>query len=476
MIMNRSSYKLLALVALAAAALPSRVFASGFQLVEQNASGLGNAYSGQAAGVKDASAVFFNPAALVNVPGKNFALSVSPIGVATDFTDAGSSRPFLPPATPISGTLGGNGGDAGGWIPIPNAYFSWQVTPHAWFGLGLNAPFGLKTEWDDGWVGRFHALKSEIKTYNVNPSVAFELAPGFSVGGGVSYQKLDAELSQSVPYGGLAFGGAAQAGGAAAAAGILAQLGGPAGLAREGRSVVKGDSWAWGWNVGLHVKLGEQGRLGVSYRSKVKHDLSGDVTFEDAPTFATQGPLGALGAGLNARFTGGPVSAHVELPETLSVAAAYEGDKVELLADWTRTGWDSIQSLDIFREGGGALSSTTLAFESTWRAGLGLNYKLDSAWTLRFGYAHDKTPVQALYRTPRLPDQDRNWAAAGIQRKLGKGALDLGYAHLFVKDASSDLANVEALPAPFTGTPKGRLVGSYGADINILTIGYNVTF
>jgi long-chain fatty acid transport protein len=477
MILNKSSCRpFVAVAALAVAALPSPVFASGFQLVEQNASGLGNAYSGQAAGVKDASAVFFNPAALVNVPGKNFAFSVSPIGIATDFTDAGSGRPFLPPGTPISGSLGGNGGDAGGWVPVPNAYLSWQVSEKAWLGLGLNVPFGLKTEWDDDWLGRFHAVKSEIKTYNINPSVAFEVAPGLSLGGGVNYQKLDAELSQSVPYGGLAFGAAAQAAGPAAALGILAQLGGPAGLVREGFSVVEGDSWAWGWNVGLLAKLGERGRLGVTYRSAVKHDLEGTVSFDNAPTFATAGPLGALGAGLNSRFTAGPVTAAVELPDTLSVAAAYEGEKIELLADWTRTGWDSIQSLDIFRGDGSALSSTTLRFKNTWRVGLGLNYKLDPDWTLRFGYAHDKAPVRDVYRTPRLPDQDRNWAAAGIRRKLGKGALDLGYAHLFVKDATSVLVNIETLPAPFTGTPKGNLRGTYGADINILTIGYNVTF
>ena len=70
------------------------MFASGFQLVEQNASGLGNAFAGQAAGVKNASAIYFNPAALTRVKGWNFVASVEPIGVGTTFADSGSTRPL----------------------------------------------------------------------------------------------------------------------------------------------------------------------------------------------------------------------------------------------------------------------------------------------------------------------------------------------------------------------------------------------
>jgi long-chain fatty acid transport protein len=456
----------------ALAAWPAPLLASGFQLVEQNASGLGNAYAGQAAGVQDASAVFFNPARLARLSGKQVVVAVSPVGIATTFDDTASTRPQLGPVS-IPVPLGSTGGDAGGWVPVPNAYFSWQVGSQWWLGLGVNAPFGLKTEWDADWVGRFTAVSSEVQTININPTVAIKLGDAFSIGGGANYQRLKATLSQGVPYGGLAFGGAMATAGPAAAAGILAQLGGPTGLTLEGLSEVEGDTWSWGWNVGAALEIGDSGSLAATYRSAIKHELDGTVTFAGAPTFATAGPLGGLGTALNGRFANGPVTAEIELPETVSVAAAYEGETVELLADWTWTGWSSIQALTIERSSGAVLSEVPLNFEDTWRAGLGLNYKLQGAWTLRLGTAYDTTPVQDAHRTPRLPDQDRIWAAIGFQYRLGKaGAFDVGYAHLFIDEGMSMLPNQTTPTSP----PTGNLVGHYHAKVDIVSVQYRHSF
>jgi long-chain fatty acid transport protein len=462
-------------LALAGCLVPGTVLASGFQLTEQNGSGLGNAYAGQAAGVRDASAIFFNPAALTGIEGGQLVLSIEGIGPSNTFTDTGSSPPYLPtsPPFPLPISLGGAGGDAGSWTPVPNGYFSWQAGSQLWVGLGVNIPFGLTTEWDATWLGRFHAVKSSIKTVNINPTVAVKLGDALSLGAGVNYQRLSAELTQNLASGGTAFGAAGRVGGAAAAGGILAQLGGPAGLALEGPVDMNADSWAWGWNAGLLVRLGEHGRLGASYRSKVKHDLEGDVTFTGAPTFIESGPLGPLGAALNAEFANGPVTASVELPDTVSVALAFTGEKVDVLADWTWTGWSSIPSLDIYRTGGSELSSVPLKFEDSWRAGLGLGFQLSEPFKLRLGTAYDRTPVQDRYRTPRLPDQDRVWATAGFELKVGeKGAIDLGYAHLFMKDASSELPNQSSA----TDAPSGTIVGTYQANVNIVSLQYRVSF
>lgn len=462
-------------LALASCLVPGTVLASGFQLNEQNGSGLGNAYAGLAAGVRDASAIFFNPAALTGIEGGQLVLSVEGIGPSNSFTDTGSSPPFLPtsPPFPLPISLGGDGGEAGSWTPVPNGYFSWQAGSSWWIGLGVGVPFGLTTEWDASWLGRFHAVKSSIKTVNINPTVAVKLGEVLSVGAGVNYQRLSAELTQNLAYGGTAFGAAGQVGGPAAAAGILAQLGGPAGLALEGPVAIKGDSWAWGWNAGVLLRLGDHGRLGASYRSKVKHDLEGDVTFTGAPTFSEQGPLGPIGAGLNAQFADGPVTATVELPDTVSLAAAFTGEKVDVLADWTWTGWSSIPSLDVFRTGGSELSGVPLQFEDSWRAAFGLGFQLSEPFKLRLGTAYDRTPVQDRYRTPRLPDQDRVWATAGFEMKVGeKGAIDLGYAHIFIKDGSSDLPNQSSA----TDAPSGTIVGTYQANVNIVAFQYRVSF
>jgi long-chain fatty acid transport protein len=463
----------LALLLASLLAAPALVFASGFQLVEQNGSGLGNAYAGQAAAGTDASTVYFNPAGLTALDGQQFVIALSPIGVSTRFNDSRSGRPFLPAQSPfvIPVALGGSGGNAGGWIPVPNAYLSWRATDKIWLGFGVNVPFGLKTDWDPGWEGRFHAVKSEVQTINLNPSMATRVTDWLAIGAGASYQRLDAELTQNLAYGGIAFGAAAALG-PAASGGILAQLG-PGGLAREGLARMRGDDWSWGWNVGVQMRLDDAGRVAASYRSRVKHEIRGEASFADAPVFATTGPLGRLGGAINERFAPGPITAAIELPDSLSLAAAYMGDRLELMADWTWTGWSSIQDLRVVREGGSELANVPLMFQDTWRLGGGASYWLRETLKLRLGVAYDVTPVQDEHRTPRLPDEDRTWVAAGFQYKLGaKSAFDLGYAHLFVKDATSNLPN-QAVP---TGAPAGNLVGTYPGSVNLLTVQYRISF
>jgi long-chain fatty acid transport protein len=481
---RRFSFRLLALALTSGvAALPAPVFASGFQLMEQSASGLGNAFAGQAAGVKNATAIYFNPAALTRVKGWNFVASVEPIGIGATFSNSASTVPSAS-GIPFPVPLGSEGGDAGKWIPVPNGYLSGQIGERAWIGVAFNVPFGLETNWQEApWMGRFHATKSKVQAYNVNPTIAFQLSDVLSVGGGANWQHLKADLGQDVAYGGVAYYGSLQAltaqgiplaqAAAILNAALVPQL--PSGIATEVPALISGDSNAWGWNVGALLKLGEQAHVGVSYRSKVKHDVAGTVEFTGVPSISLPGNLAPIATTLNSRFANGPVTTTIELPDTLSVAAAWANDKVEVLADWTSTGWDSLQSLDIKREGETEnFSSVALKFKNTWRVGLGANVKMNDNFTLRLGTAYDKAPVQDEYRTPRLPDDDRIWASGGFEWSLSeKAKIDVGYTHIFVSsDSPSNLPNQETS----SSTPAGSLVGVYNFKVDILGVQLTLSF
>jgi long-chain fatty acid transport protein len=159
------------------------VRAAAFALYEQGASGLGNAYAGAAAVAEDASTVWWNPAGMARLgPGKHFAIAGVLINPSTKFHDRGSVAPAGRP-------LGDEGGDAGETKLIPSAFFAMDINPRWNFGVGLNVPFGLKTEYTSTWLGRFQGISSEVKTLNVNPSVSYKLSDAMSVGFGVSYQR-----------------------------------------------------------------------------------------------------------------------------------------------------------------------------------------------------------------------------------------------------------------------------------------------
>jgi long-chain fatty acid transport protein len=405
--------------------------AAGFAIGVQNASGLGNANSGQAAAAEDASTIWYNPAGMSNLPGKQVVGAINVINTSVKFTNNGSTTPTGAIST------AGSGGDAGGWAAIPVGYLSWQLGPQLWLGLGVNSPFGLKTEWDDGWVGQYHAINSEVLTVNINPAVAFKVNETISLGVGVNAQYLDADLSSRT----------------------FTALGSPLGE-------IKADGWAWGWNVGAMFTISPATRIGVTYRSELKYDLEGDVTFTQVP------------AALAALFPNGGVTADIKLPAMASLALWQKIDRWEILADYTYTWWDSIQALSIYRTNGTGLSNTPLNFKNSWRVGVGANYQINNEWKLRFGTAYDTTPVQDQFRTPRLPDQNRWWLAIGAQWAFSKqGALDFGYAHEFVDDASSNLPSTDpAPPAGFPNTPKGALIGTYKSSVNIFGIQIRYSF
>jgi long-chain fatty acid transport protein len=392
----------------------SQAHAAAFALIEQNVSGLGSSYAGAAAAADDASIIFYNPAGMSLLPGgMQVSAGLALINLSLKFSDSGSTASTSPAVRP----LGNNGGEAGDLSPVPNVYFAMDLVPDWKVGVGVSVPFGLKTDYDPAWMGRFQAIKSDISTLNINPAVSYKLDQTVSLGFGLNYQSIDAELTNAVNLG-----------------------------AAEELAVIKAkDNSGWGFNLGAMFQLAPDTRLGVSYRSSIKYHLTGTATFSAGVPFAS-----------------GNVSTDIKLPDSASIAVQHRlNPSWTLLADVTRTGWSKIKELKIDLDTGGTLNNTPENFKNTLRVGVGATYRYSDDWSIKTGLAYDQTPVNDTDRTARLPDQNRMWLSVGGQYRLSKdGTLDFGYAHLFVKDAS---INQNAGNAP----ANGQLVGTYKGTIDI---------
>jgi long-chain fatty acid transport protein len=224
----------------------------------------------------------------------------------------------------------------------------------------------------------------------------------------------------------------------------------------EGR--LDGSDWAWGWNIGALAELPTGTRVGLTYRPHTDYNISGTLSFNNAAL----APLASN------------VHASLRLPPTASFAIS-QGltTKLRVLADYTWTGWDAVQSLTVVATDGAragqVVSDTALKFSDSWRAGLGLEYKINTTWLLRAGVAYDQSPVHDTFRTPRLPDADRKWFAIGARWEASSRlSLDMGGAYLWVQSASSELTS--ALPVP------GELMGTYRSHIVVLGSQLNFRF
>lgn len=419
--------------ALCLALCSSYASAAGFQLLEQNASGLGNAYAGSAAVAENASTIFYNPAGMTQLQEHEVSGGLTAVGTSFKFTDSGSSVGAL------AGS--GNGGDGGGWGYIPNGYLSWAVNKDVYLGVGVGAPFGLKTEYSTPWIGAAQSTMFDIKTYNINPSIAYRVNDAVSIGAGLNWQRLTAEYQRQVSV-------------------LSAPL-----AASPLKLNLDGDSW--GWNVGGLFTLSPATKVGVSYRSSVKYDLNGNINV----TGAAAGPAGVSNTAAKASLT---------LPDVFILSGTQQlSDKWQMLGDVSWTGWSSIPKLDVIYTSGtnaGKIAQTLdTEFRDTWRVAVGANYQYSEAVKLKFGVAYDQTPVKSdATRLVSLPDNDRTWLSAGAQWTPKKGStVDVGVSYLYVKDAGID--NNQPTTSALSPS-RGRVTGTYSDSAWILGVQYSMAF
>lgn len=395
-------------------ATPMMSNAAGFALIEQSGSGMGNAYAGAAAVAEDASTIYFNPAGMTYVEGTQVVGALHLIRPRGEFNNegsvAGQGRP-----------LGGEGGDIGDLAFVPNFYYKRDISETMKFGLGVGAPFGLKTEYDKNWLGRFQGIKSDLKTVNINPALAFKVNDQLSVGFGINAMWIQAELTSAVNL-----------------------------VAAERTSKVKGDDWGFGYNFGAIYQITETTRLGLAYRSKVDQHLKGDVKFS-----VSGGPT-----------PNGDVNAEVTLPETLSLSSFTKlNDTWDLLADVTWTKWSRFRELAVYRDSGALLTSTPENWNNTMRYSIALNYKYSDTLKLRAGLAYDEEAIDDEFRTVRIPGNDRKWLALGAGWQATPNTkLDIGYAHLFISDPSIDDNQTTVVPG------RGRVTGDYDASVDMVSV------
>ncbi|MEX2499199.1 MAG: outer membrane protein transport protein [Wenzhouxiangellaceae bacterium] len=437
------------------AILSPACFASGFQILEQSASRLGTAFSGTASIADDATTAFFNPAGMSRLDQREFAVVGHMLLIESEFSDRGSQAAA---GTPLQRPLPGLEGTTDEPGLTANVYLVQPVSERWTFGLGVSAPFGLVSEYEDGWQGRYHATESELQVFNINPSVAFEVTEQLSLGFGLNYQYADVTLENAVD----SFSACFSAGGPVAA--CTAAHGGPANPDADSAVQIEGDDDAVVVDLSLHWQPTDATSLGLVWRQGADFNLGGDASFTLSESCAAD-PFcsGALG------MLEGPVRAETELPGTLTASVSHRvAERWTVHADIARTGWSSLERVGIVNtEIEQEVSALDLDYNDTFRVAGGTTFALNESMTWRFGLAFDEAPQEnpALV-TPRIPDADRVWLSTGFNYRFGPGgSLDVGYAHLFVDDSKID------------STEQGnRLAGRFESSVDILGLQFNWNF
>ncbi|GHC24730.1 OmpP1/FadL family transporter [Aidingimonas halophila] len=445
--MHNKFNKLSIAVAIASSALvTTSAFASGFQVREQSAKALGNAFSNAAAGAEDVSFMAYNPAAIGNIEGTQIAGGLSYIDANFELTDAEASNVA---GVPYSSSASGQGGESA-WVPS----FAAKTRLHEELDLGLAiyAPYGLSTKYDQEWIGRYHAIETELETIDIQPTLNYRATDRLDLAVGLRAQYADATLSNAIDLGGRS-GNPALVGNA------------------DGMAEVTGDDWGYGYTLGALFQATEKTRFGVSYRSEVDLTLDGEVDYS-ADNAAGQQVLAESQATGQLQDGGG--KADITTPANANLGVYHQlTDRLALMANVEWTEWSSFDEL-VVEFADGSNSTTTENWDDTWAFSVGANYTLNPQWILRAGLGIDESPVpSAEYRTPRVPDADRRWASLGAtwmpNENLG---ISAGYMRVFADDGDIDQ---DATPSN-ENRIRGNLSGTYEVDADVFALSVDYRF
>ncbi|MES2739796.1 MAG: OmpP1/FadL family transporter [Pseudomonadota bacterium] len=462
------------MIAAALGSIAAGAHASGYRFGSQSVTAQGTAdANGAEAG--DASTVFYNPAGLARLNGKQIALGATVVVPHSTYTDTGSTR--------FTGTSSGGGAArdyAPGSVTAPSLYYSDRIDDQWAFGIGLFVPYGAKLDYGDTWSGRYALSNIELEAIALNPSISFKLGERHAFGFGVSAEFMKASLAQAVDVPGSVRALSGNAAGQALVRQIAAAGGNPAVLAdaRDAHGANDGQDWGFGFNLGYLYQLNQDTRLGLAYRSSVAHSLKGDTVW-DFSGATTDPVVNAILAAASHRVNSAAL-VKLRTPETVSANVFHQIDaRWAAMADLTWSRHSRLNHLNIAFPGTDEGDEVIRQqWKNTYRLAIGGNYRYSEHLVLRAGLAYDQSPVRGPELThPALPDSDRSQLSFGASYRFNAhSSIDLAYSYLDFKDAQMNYQN-HCNPLAVGCTGNGETTrGVYQTRLQLLGLAYNYTF
>lgn len=360
-------------------------YGSGFALYEWSTAGDGMA-GATIAGGTGIDAMGANPASITQVDSSQWSSGVSwinPTGQVR-FSDGTVQYNVKDPAL------------------VPYFYYGKKIGDNRWFGLAVQSRFGLSSQFDPDWKGRYNSYHAAVKSISVTPTYGFKTGD-LSVALGVEAMYLDFRKRRKV-----------------------------ATLMGDVDADVQADNLAWGWNMALRWDLSERTSLGAVYRSKVTQDVTGDAYFSDVPA-----PLRAGGF-----FPDTTAWGSVTLPDSLSLGVSHWiTDRTRVEVDGIFTRWSTYDALTINygkplnpADPGSNVTSEIKDWQDVWRYQLGVEHRVNDRWSIMAGYVYDCSPIPDGKVDFMVPTGDRQTFSLGVTYRNKDLSGSFSYGRMIIQE------------------------------------------
>jgi long-chain fatty acid transport protein len=384
--------RLVACLSLATTSLAAQAHAGGFYLQEQSVRGTGRAYSGEVAD-QGVESLWWNPAAIAR-SGREAYVGVHGVLVDSQVENAGTTITYPGGTTlPVRGEPRAFKPISAGMIP--NLSVALPLGDRFALGMSATAPFSFSTKYSPAAFTRYDALTSQLQTVDLQLTGAMKVTDWLDLGVSADAERAKAHLSNALPN--------------------LSPV------LPDGYQELRGSGWDWGWAVGAQMHF-DRLTLGASYRSKIKHGLDGHVV-----ATGLLGPLAAANLNLAA-------AASFTTPWIATFGARYAlTDKLTLNGQVQRIGWGEFDAITVRAPTGE--QRLVQNYKDVTSGGVGFDYAVSPALTLRAGVQYDPTPTPDIGRTARVPDSDRWLFGVGATANAPGGVkLDAAFAYIDFQD------------------------------------------
>ena len=430
----------------AAALFGGSAQAAGFALYEWGARG--TALGGNLTGAADPETVAFNPAGITDI----------------DSTMAEAGLIIVAPKGTVGTTNMYNGKSASVDLdelfnPIPALYLAgplkdWDDGSRLSYGLGVFSRFGLTSQYDQNWDGRYNSTKSSILTASFQPTVSYRFGRSLSVAVGADLMYMDLTLEQTIDATKLFYASGQQA--LLPILGLPSTINDPSTTALDVGQSIKGKSYGIGGVLALQYKPADFFAASLTYRSQVKQKVSGTASFSPSATVKALMPTLFYTTGVNGEVT---------LPDSVTLGLMYKpAQRWTIGAGAVYTRWSMYDDLTIEYDNptfGLSTVSSTKNWQDVWRLSLAVEWQTYDWLALRASYIYDQSPIDDEYADYLLPTSNRNILGIGAGLRFGEAwSIDVSYSYLMIDDRDYANRQIEAgVLAGGTSNSDAHIVG-----------------
>jgi long-chain fatty acid transport protein len=413
----------------------------------------------------DTSSMFYNPAAITQLPGYQITLGDSLMFPTIDYD------PSLPDCTDTLTTNCGKSASTNKGVFYPvHLYFTARITKWLSAGIGINNPVGMGTFWPADWDGRFTAWHTDLKTFFVQPAIAVDFA---------RIAHLPEEYSISMAVGGYYVLGLATIRSKVSGA----QFNFDPTVDPVAEMNLHGKAHSGGYHFSFFAAYKPWISFGASFRSNVPLEFEGEAKFIANRDEAWAMAMETLN--LLPEKTRGKTN--IELPWNMNFGIAFHGiPKTTISFDAYITLWESYDKLQLeFACENYEMSDPNYCapalneqaiYPKNWHMGIqlavGAEVRPIPALALRLWYGYVSDPTDSQHYDGMLPDGQRNLLTFGVGYRAPKYLkVDLGYMFAFWKGVKdNDVGEPEA------DFRNGTANGTYTSKAHILAISIGMSF